>query len=380
MRQGTTICAVDVGTTLIKATVRRGPDEVLARSSVRFPNEPDEGEISIHGAVWRAFASALRQVCVSYVPDTMILSGQMAGLSLIGDDGGPLGPLLPGVQLRTPQYGALPDLSQSGCADMGTSSVPKFLWCRENLPRAQTRALRIGGIKEYLLYLLTGRWVTDPASASASGFYDMETGTWSAQTLRATNTTEENFADIAEMDVVIGEVHSSVANECGIPPGTAVLCGLGDGPAANMSSGAVGPHRMCFSHGTTVVARILFAGKVPDLRPMPVFTQHVHRSWKCVGLRFVPDPDSMLFIPTGRPTERLTLSDIYHYLRPLMDAFDISDVRSVGGRPVALPEFWRTREMTDAQDGTRGMALVASGAGLPQQASSASDQAAEGMR
>jgi hypothetical protein len=46
----------------------------------------------------------------------------------------------------------------------------------------------------------------------------------------------------------------------------------------------------------------------------------------------------------------------------MLDAFHVQEVRPAGGRDIPLPAHWSVREVpADAQDGTRGMTLVASG-------------------
>jgi sugar (pentulose or hexulose) kinase len=361
MRENQTVCAIDVGSTLIKATLRAGVDQVLARVSVPYPRDVGLGSSGVHDAVWTAFAAAVREVCANRAPDAVILSCQMAGLSMVDGSGRPFGPLIPGVEMRNPNAGMI-DIRGSGCGDVRVSGVSKLLWLAETATDLDIQSMRIGGIKEFLLYRLAGEWVTDPASASSSGFYDLAAQGWSAETLGMTNVDEWQLPRIAEMDAVIGAVLPTAAAECGIPADVAVYCGLGDGPAANISSGAVRPDVMCFSRGTTVVARVLFSGSLPELGSFPIFIQHVQKSWKCVGVRLTVDPASGLFEPPGDSATMLRPEEVGDYLQPLLDAFTISDVRPVGGREIPFPANWPVHQVpADAQDGTRGMALVASG-------------------
>lgn len=357
------VCAIDVGSTFIKATLRANVDNVLARSSVPYPHDAAYG--SAHDRVWSAFACAIREVCANQAPDAIILSCQMAGLSMIDDAGEPLGPLIPGVTVRAPRTGMI-DVRRSGCGDVRASGVAKLLWLTETARGLSLRSAQIGGIKEFLLYRLCGEWVTDRASASSSGFYDIAGQHWSDDTLELTGVTEHQLPRIAELDAVVGEILPAAAETCGVPVGTRVFCGLGDGPAANISSEAVGPQTMCLSRGTTVVVRVLFSGPAPDLGSLPIFTQHVQGWWKCVGVRLTVASDG-LFEPPGDPVPhypvlRFRADQVGAYLQPILDTFGVSDVRPVGGRAIPLPEHWPIHEVpADAQDGTRGMAMIASG-------------------
>jgi hypothetical protein len=284
----------------------------------------------------------------------------MAGLSMVGQDGLPIGPLIPGVDVHFPKANMV-DVSASGCGDKAVSTVAKLLWLAEESPNFHFSQARIGGIKEFLLQRLTGRWVTDPASASSMGFYSIAQQGRSAQTLEATKIDASQLPDIEVMGEVVGSVLESAAESCGIPAGTPVFCGLGDGPAANISSGAIGSEILCLSRGTTVVARVLFSGTIPDLGTLPFFVQHIQQSWKCVGVRLTVDPSTGFFVLPG-DTVKIPPEGIGQYFQPMLDAFHVQEVRPAGGRDIPLPAHWSVREVpADAQDGTRGMTLVASG-------------------
>ena len=76
MSENQIICAVDVGSTFIKATLRNGVDNVIARSSVPYPRDTAEGDLRAHDSLI-AFTSAIHEVCVNHV-DAIIISCQMA--------------------------------------------------------------------------------------------------------------------------------------------------------------------------------------------------------------------------------------------------------------------------------------------------------------
>lgn len=358
-----TICAVDVGTTLVKATLRRGASAPLARTAVRFPDQPLPGQADIHGAVWQAFAAAVREVSRAGDPEVIVVSAQMAGLAMLDHHGRPVGPLLPGVTAKAPRV--VPDVSASGSAESEVTTVAKYLWWMSHRPAVAPAC--IGGVKEYLLHRLTGRWVTDPASASASGFYDITARGWSESLLDQIGVPLDALPAVVDMEQVVGVLDCSAAAECGVATGTEVLCGLGDGPAANLSSGATRPGILCFSRGTTLVARVLTDSVAPFDVGLPLFAHHVHGSWTCSGVRFVPGGTGC-FIPTGAPGLRLDLPAVFEYLRPLLVAAGVREIRPVGGTPVSFPGDWPVREVpADRQDGTLGMTKIAAGWSLEHQ-------------
>ena len=107
---------------------------------------------------------------------------------------------------------------------------------------------------------------------------------------------------------------------------------------------------------------MLFSGEIPNLGSLPFFIQHVHQAWKCVGVRLTVDPNTGFFLLPGDPITKIRPEDVGQYLQPLLDAFHVKEVRPAGRRNIPFPAHWAVHEVpADAQDGTRGMTLVATG-------------------
>lgn len=352
------VCAVDVGSTLIKASLWRGTDRVLAKAVVEYPSRaprPDGANVS---ALRAAVSGVIRTVCAATQPDLVAVTAQMAGLAMLDEDGNQTGPLLSGVDARAPRYRLPSDLRISGCADTATTGLAKYLWYAESWPGRRRRIARVGGVKELILHGLTGRWVTDRASAGASGFYNLKRREWSAELLSAVGLSANALPELAEPDAIAGPTLPQ-AREWGVRSGVPVMVGIGDGPAASISVGAVGRHILCLSCGTTIVARVLAPGRAPKVR-LPVFTYEVANQWQCVGLRFTVDPATGKLIPTGQSELRIEPAGLADYLRPFVDAFHITEIRAVGSRHIDLPASWPVRYVS-ATDGGRALALFAHG-------------------
>lgn len=357
--QSRVVCAVDVGSTRIKASLWQGTDHVLAAAAVDYPSRHQHPAGDDPYALRRTVAGAIRTACATAVPDVIAVTAQMAGLAMLDHDGSPIGPLLSGVDVRAPRHGLPSDLRASGCADPGSTGIAKFLWYAESTPGWRHLIARVGGVKELIIHGLTGRWVTDRASASASGFYNLDRRGWSAESIAVAGLPLDALPEIAEPDSIAGMVERARASRWGVPSGIPVMVGTGDGPAASIAAGAVGAEILCLSCGTTVVARVLAPRPLPAV-PLPTFTCDVAGRWQCLGVRFTVEPDSGALIPTGRPDLRVEPADLGSYLQPLVDAFGITDVRVIGGRLVELPPSWPVRNY-QASDGGRALALLAHG-------------------
>lgn len=356
------VCAVDVGSTLIKAAVYDEHLESVGTARADFPARRCSGRAEADvELVWTAFASAVRAAVARAGRSTVrvAVSAQMAGLVLLDARGHALRPAILGVDQR----GEPADVTdpRTGCPPAAIYPAGKLRWLAKHEPGRLGAARYVGGIKEYLLWRLTEAWVTDPASASATGLYDVFAHRWLGTLARRCG------VDVAQLPAVgtpareVGVAGTTAATECGLPDRAAVLVGLGDGPAANLSCGAVGPSRLCVSLGTTLVARFLVRSADLPTAPVPTFVQHVADDWYCAGVRFDSAGDGML-APLGAPGRSVTFAELPSVLAPLLE--HVRELHAVGGHQdaqllVTLAETWgRPVCTTMPQDGTRGTAAL----------------------
>ena len=336
------VCAVDLGSSRIKAALRRPGKPATATGTASYPVGAG------HEAVWDAVRAAIRGLARHGRPDALILGTQMGGLCLLDRRGEPLGFLESGVDLRLATGHRL-DLTGSGCERGRVTAAHRLAALLTADPALRPVVALVGGVKEYLLRLLTGAWVSDPASASASGFYDLATGAWSADTCAEVGIDRATLPAIADPGTIVGSLTPAAARSCGLPAGVPVLCGTGDGPAANLSVAASDWHTACLSQGTTTVARLLGPGERPPAVGPDCFTQHVSTGWWAVGARVVtaavPAPARQVLDRIGRrlPIERVLVT---------------------GGNPNQVDDARARPVPADRADGTHGLALIAAGDAL----------------
>jgi gluconokinase len=117
------------------------------------------------------------------------------------------------------------------------------------------RGNRVGSPKAWLAWELTGSFVEDVGMASASGLLDVQSGKWDPEILGIAGMEFQDLPSVANPDAVVGTVSESGSARFGIPPGTTLVCGSGDGFLANVGSGCTTPRRMAVTLGTSGVAR-----------------------------------------------------------------------------------------------------------------------------
>ncbi len=118
-------------------------------------------------------------------------------------------------------------------------TLSKMLWLRDHQPEIYANTYKFVHAKDAMVARLTGKFVTDPSDASGMNLYDLEKGTWSETILTAAAIDRAQLPDLAPSSAVVGEVLSSVADQVGVPAGTPVVIGAGDGSSAAAGAGCV---------------------------------------------------------------------------------------------------------------------------------------------
>lgn len=118
-------------------------------------------------------------------------------------------------------------------------SLHKILWIRDHQPEIYAQTHKFMHAKDAIIARLTGEFVTEPSDASGMNLYDLEAGMWSAAILGAAELDAEKLPRLVRSIDVVGGVLPSVADEVGVPAGTPVVAGGGDGACASVGAGSV---------------------------------------------------------------------------------------------------------------------------------------------
>lgn len=265
-----TIVGLDVGTTGAKAvaidlgTARR---HVAVRD---YPaDQPDPGRQTQDPEVIVAAAQAALAECVAAGDGSEVaaisLSAAMHGLMALDADFRPLTPLLTWADARAGdeacalrESGQAAELhSLTGVPVHPMSPLTKLMWFARHEPEIWAAARWWVGLKDYLVYRLTGTLATELSSASGTGMVEMATCTWSRQALDVAGVSVDRLPEILSPTAVLG-LAPGVAAEVGLPSGTPVVVGAADGPLGNLGTGAITPGVAGLTLGTSGALRLAF--------------------------------------------------------------------------------------------------------------------------
>lgn len=250
------IIAHDLGTSGNKASLHDDTGRILANCTTGYPTHfaPDGVAEQDPDDWWRAVGEATRRLLSQAgVSDSRIqavaLSGQMMGAVFLDGAHRPVRPAFIWADQRSvAQAGRLVQVvkQEAAYASLGhrincTYTLPKAMWVKEMEPDVWARTRYICVAKDYVTARLTGVLVTDPSDASSTDAYDLFTHAWSSRMLAAAGIDLELLPEIVPSTTVAGGLTAHAAKHVGLPIGTPVIVGGGDGPMASVGAGAITP-------------------------------------------------------------------------------------------------------------------------------------------
>lgn len=278
------VCAVDVGTTRIKAlTVSEEgtPGPVAGAPSELETPRPGAAEVDAD-ALWRRTLGVLRQAAATAGQvAALAITNQRATVFVVDGAGTPLARGLSWHDRRGEQ--ALSAwLERVGAAHFAqvTGLVPSALWSLSRILWWQQRGLppgaRFATVQDWLLRRLgASEWVLDPANASAVGLLNVHSLTWDDALLQATGVARAQLPALAASGTPVGRLARGVAAATGLPAGTPLILGGGDQQCASLGAGVVDPGMVAANLGTAGVISAPCERPLIDRRGRLVCLAHV---------------------------------------------------------------------------------------------------------
>ena len=119
-------------------------------------------------------------------------------------------------------------------------SLAKLLWVKDNEPKLYKKAYKMLNAKDYIVYRLTGEFVTDYSDASSTNLFDIRNKSWSGKIIDAMGIRPDLLPQLCtSLDVIGRGLTEEAAKATGLKKGTTVVIGGGDGSCAAAGAGAV---------------------------------------------------------------------------------------------------------------------------------------------
>lgn len=130
------------------------------------------------------------------------------------------------------------------------TSAPRLLWLQRHQPDVIARAAHLTMLGDWVLYRLTGCYVTDPSLGSSSGLFDLAARTWSQRLLALCGLSLDLCPPVRAPGTVIGGVCRAAAAATGLVEETPVVVGGADTQLGLVGIGMVAPGQCTIVGGT----------------------------------------------------------------------------------------------------------------------------------
>ena len=280
------IISIDTGSSSMKATLlsmregaRQGKELARSVQNCSMPGD-DAVRVELDAAV---FADALAACLADLVPEAARLSLEIRALALtsqrssvlaVDENGRPLRPILMWHDKRSaPLCEEINRNAGTVYAVCGMKASPvfsasKMRWLKDNEPDIYRRAAKLLGIHDYLLFLLTGDFVTDASFASRTNLLDLRGMNWSPELIRRFGLDREKLCAIRPVGSIVGHAAGEAARRAGLPPHIPVISAGGDQQCAALGLSVLRRGDVAVNTGTGAFVTAALDGPVfdPEMR------------------------------------------------------------------------------------------------------------------
>ncbi|MGI6527874.1 MAG: FGGY-family carbohydrate kinase [Caldicoprobacterales bacterium] len=261
------ILTFDVGTTAIKAVLFNEHFEILDSYHSEYnlvTPKPDWVELN-PDIYWDKFKDAVRSILTKATDprNIKVITITTQGETLIPVDanGIPLSNAIVWQDNRARHEAellskALKDdeyYRATGMPDLTPATpIAKILWIKNNKPDLYERACKFLLVEDYLLFKLTGRFVSEQSLLSSTGYFDINTGAYWDKILNAAGISVEKLPQIQPCATVVGNVTKEAAAETGLDSQTVISTGAMDQISSAVGAGNVVPGVITETTGTAL--------------------------------------------------------------------------------------------------------------------------------
>jgi gluconokinase len=266
------VLAVDIGTSSVRAMVFDAAGTIAARSQIGYstirpaPYFEEQDPDLVRTEVYRAMALCLAQPEAKPERIGAIgFSSQLYGVIALDAGDTPLtwnilwsdGRAEAQAETMKRSGGERWLYPETGCPMNSIYPLAKLVWLREERPVVFGAARRFVSIKEYVTQPLVGEWAVDYSMASATGMLDIRSHCWHPVALAAAGVDDSKLSQpVSGLRGFALRRRGPLAG-CGLPDDVRVFLGGGDGPLANLGSGASAVGAVNIDLGTSGAARCI---------------------------------------------------------------------------------------------------------------------------
>jgi sugar (pentulose or hexulose) kinase len=276
------LLGIDLGSSVLKATVI---DESTGFNVTRTAGYSEDwiGEKTDHlernvEVYWDAFKEVVR----IFIQEDKIDPQAIRGLSFsvqgetfvpLDEHHRPLRKTLQGLDIRAQEEIGLlrekfPDASLYPVTGQpmidGYWPAVKILWIKRHQPEIFARTKYWMLLEDYIIFRLTGRFVTDKSLIGDSYYYDMTKNDWYGPMLDFLGINTKQLPQVVPTGTVVGEIREEASRELGLSATTLVVTGAMDQMAGAVGAGNIVPGIITETTGTALALGVTGKGFYAD--------------------------------------------------------------------------------------------------------------------
>ena len=145
----------------------------------------------------------------------------------------------------------------TGCWPPLMFTPSRLSWFEEEEPELFESIVHVLPISDWITYRLGNVFVTDPSSASGTGFLDIAKFAWSDEVIETLGVDSEILPEIHPAGSIVGEVTADAEKECGLPKGLPLVQGGADTHCAVLACVGQSDEIVIISGSTTPIMMII---------------------------------------------------------------------------------------------------------------------------
>lgn len=257
------IITVDIGTTSMRAILYdTNGRSLFIDQRENVPQFFNDGRVEQDPAAWQTIVSAVLGSCAQaaaangVTPLGVALTAQRSSVIPVDRSGRPLHPAIMWQDRRCAALAQAMDehnpkvYSKTGLKISPVFSALKMTWLRHNRPDIWGKTYKMIGIQDWVIYLLTGRFVTDQTFGSRTNLLNLETRTWDPELLSLFEVPPDMLCDLVEPGAIVGTLTPAMAQATGLAAGLPVISAGGDQQCAALGLGLFSGERAVSNTGT----------------------------------------------------------------------------------------------------------------------------------
>ena len=267
---------IDLGSTNIKAVIYDENMQLVDRQSVPVVYIRENGFVEFDAYTYcqdlvKLLADMVKKNGVKTVKQ-MAFTGQAESLVVLDKEGKPLMNAISWMDERSTQECAVlaEQFDAATCeavtgqmAVLPTWPATKIAWLRENRPDVYNNAATYMLLKDYVVYFLTGKKLSDMSIATFSFYFDIYNKCYWKEMLDAIGVSESQLPVLCEPCTVAGGLTAQMAETIGLTTDTQVNVGTLDHFAGMIGTGNICPGGITLSTGTVMAMATMCGEPTP---------------------------------------------------------------------------------------------------------------------